>query len=81
MSAVIPFVNNSYNLVLMDLSCLGLYSTMTSFAISFMKVSYSGEGMKDLSDSFSFLILAVWSIIMDFLRFLLEKLVIEKANY
>jgi hypothetical protein len=46
-----------------------------------MKASYSGAGIKVLSLNFSFLNFTVYSIIIAFLMFLLEKLVIELANY
>ena len=43
-SGVIPLVKSSYNFVLIILNYLGLYSWITSLAISFVYVSYSGAG-------------------------------------
>ena len=49
--------------------------------MSLVKVSYSGAGTKVFSVKFSVFSLVVCNIMIALLKFLLEKFVIEYANY
>lgn len=76
-SGVIPLVSSSYNFVLICLNYFGLYSYITSLAMSIVYVSYSGLGTKVFSLKVSCLSFIVYNIIIALLKFLLDKLVIE----